>query len=60
MRVGNLVKRKDDHSHRGIVIEIGPPETTTDHGATCAKIRWDDGDLSIEFIKLLEVLSESG
>ena len=59
MKVGDLVKRRDDHFHRGIVMEVGPAETATDHGATCAKVRWDDGDFSIEFVKILEVLSES-
>ena len=59
MRVGNLVKRRDDHAHHGIVVEVGPQETATDHGSTVAKVQWNDGDLTCEFIKMLEVLSES-
>ena len=59
MKVGNLVKRRDDHVHHGIVIELGPEETRTDHGNSVAKVQWNDGDLTCEFIKLLEVISES-
>ena len=59
MKVGNLVKRRDDHFHRGIVVEVGPNETATEHQMSCAKIRWGDGELTIEFIKLLEVISEA-
>jgi hypothetical protein len=58
MRVGNLVKRRDDHTHHGIVVEVGPQETAIDHSSTVAKVQWNDGDLTCEFIKMLEVLSE--
>ena len=58
MKVGNLVKRRDDHVHRGIVLMVGPNETAIDHGKTVAKVQWFDGDLTFEFIKMLEVLSE--
>ena len=58
MKVGNLVKRRDDHAHHGIVVEVGPQEAI-DHGSTVAKVQWNDGDLTCEFIKMLEVLSES-
>ncbi len=58
MRVGNLVKRRDDHTHHGIVVEVGPQETAIANGNTVAKVQWNDGDLTCEFIKLLEVLSE--
>tara|TARA_R110002074_G_scaffold183653_3_gene348928 strand:- start:34 stop:219 length:186 start_codon:yes stop_codon:yes gene_type:complete len=58
MRVGDLVKRRDDHIHHGIVVEVGPQETAIDHGSTVAKVQWNDGDLTCEFIKMLEVLSE--
>jgi len=61
MKVGNLVKRRDDSVHHGIVVEMGPQETAIDHGVlTVAKVQWNDGDLTCEFIKMLEVLSESG
>ena len=57
MKIGNLVKRRDDHVHHGIVMELGPSAA-----ATCrddvVKVQWNDGDLTCEFIKILEVLSE--
>ena len=59
MKVGNLVKRRDDHIHHGIVMELGPAVAAIDHGNTVVKIRWNDGDLTCEFIKMLEVISES-
>jgi hypothetical protein len=58
VKVGNLVKKRDDHVHHGIVVEVGPQETAIDHGNTVAKVQWNDGDLTCEFIKILEVLSE--
>ena len=58
MKVGNLVKRRDDHIHHGIIVEVGPQETMIDHGSSVAKVQWNDGDLTCEFIKMLEVLSE--
>ena len=60
MRVGNLVKRKHwALPTRGIVLMVGPKETATDHGKSVVKVQWFDGDLTFEFIKLLEVVSES-
>ena len=59
MRVGNLVKRRDDHTHRGIVLMVGPKETATEHGKSVVKVQWFDGDLTFEFIRLLEVVSGS-
>jgi hypothetical protein len=58
VKVGNLVKRRDDHAHHGIVVEVGPQETATDHGNTVVRVQWNDGDVSFEFLKMLEVLSE--
>ena len=58
MRVGNLVKRRDDHAHHGIVIETAPIETRIDHGDNVCKVQWFDGDVSFEFLKVLVVLSE--
>tara|TARA_R110002020_G_C15739498_1_gene724932 strand:- start:52 stop:234 length:183 start_codon:yes stop_codon:yes gene_type:complete len=60
MKVGNLVKRRDDNVHQGIVVEVGPQETAIDHGNHVARVQWTDGDLTYEFIKMLEVLSEGG
>ena len=48
MRVGNLVKRRDDHTHHGIVVEVGPQETAIDHGSTVAKVQWNDGNFGLE------------
>ena len=50
MKVGDLVKRHDDHFNRGIVTEVDTE--------ACA-VRWFDGEVSYEFIKALEVLSET-
>ena len=58
MKRGSLVKSRHDHDHRGIVIKIGPKETSVDHGKSVAKIQWLDGDITFEFIKMLEVISE--
>jgi|TARA_R110002124_G_scaffold95333_1_gene239574 D-arabinose 1-dehydrogenase-like Zn-dependent alcohol dehydrogenase len=60
MKVGNLVKRRDDHIHHGIVVEVGPQETAIDHGNNVSKVQWNDGDLTCEFTRLLEVISEIG
>tara|TARA_R110002110_G_scaffold387945_1_gene600030 strand:+ start:2651 stop:2833 length:183 start_codon:yes stop_codon:yes gene_type:complete len=60
VKVGNLVKRRDDHVHHGIVVEVGPQETAIDHGNHVVRVQWTDGDLTYEFIKMLEVLSEGG
>tara|TARA_S200002703_G_scaffold153554_1_gene155250 strand:- start:352 stop:534 length:183 start_codon:yes stop_codon:yes gene_type:complete len=60
MKVGNLVRSIHDQELRGIVTEVGPPETAIEHGRRCARIHWDDGNATIEFIKLLEVISEAG
>ena len=58
MKVGNLVKRRDDHIHHGIVIEVAPIETRIDHGDSVCRVEWSDGEVSFEFLKMLEVLSE--
>tara|TARA_Y100000310_G_C20175852_1_gene575802 strand:- start:38 stop:220 length:183 start_codon:yes stop_codon:yes gene_type:complete len=58
MKVGDLVKRRDDPTYHGIVVEVGPQETATDHGETVVRAQWNDGEVSYEFVKMLEVLSE--
>ena len=60
MKVGDLVRSIHAQELRGIVTEVGPPETANEHGRRCARIHWDDGGATIEFIKLLEVVSEAG
>jgi len=58
MKVGDLVINVHDDGYHGIVIELGPKETRIDHGDTVCKVRWFDGDVSLEFLKVLRVLSE--
>jgi hypothetical protein len=58
MRVGNLVRYTHDQTYCGIVMELGPEETRTDHGDGVAKVLWNDGETTLEFTKRLEVLSE--
>ncbi len=58
MNVGDLVCSRHDSSHQGIIMIIGPKETRIDHGRSVAKVHWFDGDITFEFKKMLEVLSE--
>ena len=60
MKVGDLVRSIHDTQHLGIVMEIGPAETRLDHNKSVAKVQWFDGDLTCEFIKMLEALNETG
>jgi hypothetical protein len=57
MERGSLVRSKHDHDHKGIVMEIGPVQTRTDHGRSCVRVQWFDGCETIEFARMLEVLS---
>ena len=59
MKVGDLVRNVHDDSYHGIIIETAPIETRIDHGDNVCKVRWFDGDVSFEFLKVLVVLSES-
>ena len=59
MRVGSLVKSVHDPDwDTGIVTEVAPAETRTDHGRRACRVQWFDGEETIEFIKMLEVISE--
>ena len=58
MRVGSLVQRRHDPGYHGVVMEIGPIQTRTDHGRRTCRVRWLDGDETFEFTKMLEVISE--
>jgi len=58
MKVGSLVCSRHDSTYTGIVMEIGPEETRIDHGRSACRIKWLDGDETIEFTKMLEVISE--
>ena len=44
--------------YHGIVMEIGPAATRTDHGNRACRVQWFDGEETLEFIKTLEVVSE--
>ena len=58
MKVGDLVRSLHDHSYHGIIVETAPVETRIDHGDNVCKVQWFDGDISFEFLKVLEILSE--
>ena len=57
--VGALVKGVHDCGCLGILVEIGPKETRSDHGDGCGRVVWFDGEETIEFIKMLEIVSEN-
>ena len=58
MKIGDLVKNRHDPTTNGIVLEIGPAATHTDHGKRVYRVQWSDGVETFEFIKILEILSE--
>ena len=58
MKEGSLVQSRHDPGYHGVVMEIGPVQTRTDHGRRTCRVRWLDGDETFEFIKMLEVISE--
>ena len=57
MKVGDLVQSIRSREHHGLVTEVGPKETHSAHGRKCARILWLDGEETIEFIKMLEVIN---
>ena len=58
MKVGSLVQSRTTLGYHGIVMEIGPAATRTDHGNRACRVQWFDGEETLEFIKTLEVVSE--
>jgi len=58
MRVGSLVQSLHDPGYTGVVLEIGPELTRTEHDQRACRVRWLDGDETFEFINMLEVISE--
>ena len=58
MKVGSLIQRRHAPGYHGVVMEIGPEQTRTDHGRRACRVQWLDGDETFEFIKMLEVISE--
>ena len=57
MRVGSLVQSRHDPGFHGIVMEIGP--VCPKHDRRACRVQWFDGDETFEFIKMLEVISET-
>jgi hypothetical protein len=57
MKVGDLVE-SPHHLIRGIVVEVGSHPDA--HNGPACRVKWLDGDESIEWIKFLRLLSESG
>jgi len=64
MKVGDLVKPGQNHGLRnksfrahGLVIEHHPKE---EGFAEVVVVRWNDGDIEMEVVDWMEVLSESG
>ena len=53
-----MVRNVHDDGYHGIIVETAPIETRIDHGDNVCKVRWFDGDVSFEFLKVLVVLSE--
>jgi hypothetical protein len=58
VKVGSLVHGRHDPAYTGIVVEIGPEETFASHEHRACRVKWFDGDETIEFIKMLEVISD--
>jgi len=58
MKVGSLVQFVENPGLHGVVLEIGPEQTRTDHDRRACRVQWLDGDETFEFIKMLEVISE--
>ena len=55
MQVGDLVE-SHYHLKRGIVVEVGS-HPDANNGPAC-RVKWFDGDDSIEWVKFLKVISE--
>jgi hypothetical protein len=59
MKVGDLVD-SPHHTIRGIVVEVGDAAATAEHynNGPAVRVKWFDGDDSIEWAKVLVVISE--
>ena len=55
MKVGDLVG-SEYHMIRGIIVEAG--DTPDENHGLAVRVKWLDGDESIEWIKFLKVISE--
>ena len=59
MKVGDLVG-SHYHLKRGIVVETGSPLHPDANNGPACRVKWFDGDDSIEWVKFLKVISEGG
>ena len=58
MKIGSLVQSVHDPEwDTGIVMEIASSQVD-EYGCRACRVKWFDGDETIEFIKMLEVISE--
>ena len=58
MRVGDLVRDRH-YDNIGIVTEIGPEPTYTDHADGVCKVQWfDPHEVTLEFVDRMEVISD--
>ena len=57
MKVGDLVE-SPHHLKRGIVVEVGSHPDANNGPAS--RVKWFDGDDSIEWVKFLRLISEGG
>tara|TARA_B100001094_G_C18106007_1_gene758396 strand:+ start:608 stop:799 length:192 start_codon:yes stop_codon:yes gene_type:complete len=57
-KVGDLVCSRHDKTYHGVIMAVNPMETRTDHPNKVCRVLWFDGDETLEFTKVLEVLSE--
>ncbi len=57
MRAGDLVRDKH-YDNIGIVTEIGPEPTCTEHAEHVCKVQWfDPHEVTLEFVDRMEVIS---
>jgi len=57
VKVGDMVE-SPHHLKRGIVVEVGSHPDANNGPAS--RVKWFDGDDSIEWVKFLRLISESG
>jgi len=57
MKVGDLVD-SPHHYIRGIIVEVGDGDDDPYNNGPAVRVKWFDGDDSIEWAKVLRVISE--
>ncbi len=55
MKVGDLIRSIHDHAHRG----IGVGKTRIASGRVI-RVQWFNGEQTVEYARILEVISEGG